>query len=85
MRSVGLVLAITLATLGAAPLVAADRAVAIRPGDLKQQPFIDAAKAGQVSANQSVSVLARQGGWVRVESNGQNGWMRMLMGDWAAG
>ena len=58
--------------------MAAERAIAIRPGDLKQQPFIDAAKAGSVAANQAVSVVTRQGGWVRVESNGQNGWMRML-------
>ena len=82
MRSTGLILAVALASLGAilgaAKLAAAERALAIRPGELKQQPFIDAARAGAVAANQSVSVVARQGGWVRVESNGQNGWLRML-------
>lgn len=78
MRFIGLILAAVLAMPGASRLAAAERAVAIRPGDLKQQPFIDAARAGTVAANQSVSVLTRQGGWVRVESNGQNGWMRML-------
>ena len=82
MRSTGLILAVALATLGAilgaAKLAAAERALAIRTGELKQQPFIDAARAGAVAANQAVSVVARQGGWVRVESNGQNGWLRML-------
>ena len=78
MRSVGLILAATIALLTPSWLGAAERAIAIRAGDLKQQPFIDAANAGSVAANQAVSVVTRQGGWVRVESNGQNGWMRML-------
>ena len=78
MRQVGLVLAAAIALLTPSWLGAAERAIAIRPGDLKQQPFIDAANSGSVTANQAVSVVTRQGGWVRVESNGQNGWMRML-------
>jgi hypothetical protein len=79
MRAIGLILAITTAIgLASSPGWAAERAVAIRPGELKQQPFIDAASAGPVAANQAVSVVLRQGGWVRVESNGQSGWMRML-------
>ena len=78
MRSIGLVLAAAIALLTPSWLGAAERAFAIRAGDLKQQPFIDAASAGSVAANQAVSVVTRQGGWVRVESNGQAGWMRML-------
>ena len=78
MRSIGLVLAAASVVFAPSAALAAERAIAIRPGDLKQQPFIDAASAGAVAANQGVSVLARQGGWVRVESNGQSGWMRML-------
>ena len=77
MRLIGLIFA-ALIVLTSSPGLAAERAIAIRPGDLKQQPFIDAAKSGSVAANQAVSVVTRQGGWVLVESNGQNGWMRML-------
>lgn len=78
MRSIGLVLAAAIALLTPSWLGAAERAFVIRAGDLKQQPFIDAAGAGSVAANQAVSVVTRQGGWVRVESNGHSGWMRML-------
>ena len=77
MRPVGIIIAAA-AILSPAAGLAAERAFAVRAGDLKQQPFIDAAAAGSVAANQALSVLVRQGGWVRVESNGQNGWMRML-------
>jgi hypothetical protein len=78
MRTARLVLAAAVAVLTPSWLGAAERAVAIRAGELKQQPFIDAAGAGSVAANQAVSVVTRQGGWVRIESNGQSGWMRML-------
>ena len=71
------IIAAAAALLPAAAL-AAEPAFAVRAGELKKQPFIDAAAAGSVAANQSVSVVTRQGGWVRVESNGQSGWMRML-------
>jgi hypothetical protein len=77
MRLIGLIFAAAI-ILTSSPVSAAERAFAIRAGDLKQQPFIDAAGAGSVAANQAVSVVTRQGGWVRVESNGHNGWMRML-------
>ena len=78
MRLISPVIAAAIALLTPSWLGAAERAVAIRAGELKQQPFIDAASAGSVAANQNVSVVTRQGGWVRVESNGQSGWMRML-------
>lgn len=78
MRLARLLLAAALALLTPSWLSAAERGFAIRAGDLKQQPFIDAAAAGAVAANQAVSVVTRQGGWVRIESNGQSGWMRML-------
>ncbi len=77
MRLVGPVLA-AIALLTPSWLGAAERGFAVRAGELKQQPFIDAAGAGSVAANQAVSVVTRQGGWVRIQSNGQTGWMRML-------
>ncbi len=78
MRSTGLLFAAVMALAAPVALGAAERATAIRAGELKQQPFLDAAGAGAVTANQPVSITGRQGGWVRVESNGQTGWMRML-------
>jgi hypothetical protein len=70
-------IAIAFLSLGGAAY-AAERGNVIRPGQLKAQPFIDAATAADVAANQSVTILARRGGWVQVESNGKQGWLRML-------
>lgn len=57
---------------------AAEQGLIIRAGDLMAQPFIDAAKAGPVAANQPVTMFERRGGWVRVETDGGTGWVRML-------
>jgi hypothetical protein len=67
---------VLLLPLGAAD--AAERGAAIRAGELKAKPFLDATNAGTVAANQQLSVLARQGGWVQVEAGGSTGWLRML-------
>lgn len=65
-------------SLPAVPAAAAERGSVIRAGELKATPFIDAATAARVSANQEVTVLSRKGGWVEVETGGQTGWVRML-------
>ena len=57
---------------------AAEKGSMIRAGDLMAQPFIDAAKAGPLTAKQPVTILKRQGGWIQVEANGQTGWVRTL-------
>lgn len=62
----------------AAPVVAAEKGVVIRPGDLLAQPFIDAAKSGPLAANQPVTILLRKGAWVQVEAGGRTGWVRTL-------
>jgi hypothetical protein len=50
----------------------------VRAGDLKAKPFVDAATAGTVSANQQLNIVGQQGAWVQVEANGTTGWMRMM-------
>jgi hypothetical protein len=55
-----------------------ERGVAIRAGDIFAEPFVDAPKVGAVAANQSVTILARKGGWLSVDVGGKRGWMRML-------
>lgn len=57
---------------------AAETGAVIRAGDLKATPFIDGATSAKVAANQQVTVLNRQGGWVQVDAGGQKGWLRML-------
>lgn len=70
-------LAVTLLVVASAAN-AAERGLIIRPGDLKAQPFIDAAKSASVTANQPVTIVERRGAWASVESNGQKGWVRLL-------
>lgn len=58
--------------------MAAEQGVAIRAGELKAQPFVDAANVGTIGANQPVTILARRGGWAQVQSSGKTGWIHLL-------
>lgn len=60
------------------PAEAAERGLIIRAGEMVSEPFIDAAKAGPVTANQPVTILEKRGGWTNVESGGRKGWVRTL-------
>jgi hypothetical protein len=55
-----------------------EKGLVIHAGDLMAQPFIDAAKAGPLTANQSVTIIERRGAWANIESNGKTGWVRVL-------
>ena len=77
------VLACALIPMSAAD--AADRGVVIRAGDIKVQPFIDAAPAATVAANDAVTVIDRKGAWMQVQAAGKTGWIRMLNVRLAAG
>lgn len=67
------------AALVVAPAALAnERGLMIRAGDLFAEPFIDAKKLGPLSANQSVTIVERRGGWVAVEAGGRRGWVRLL-------
>lgn len=78
MRKLGAMLWATVVVFQCAPAQAAEKGLIIRPGDLMAEPFIDAAKTGPVTASEPVTLLERRGGWVRVETGGRTGWVRML-------
>ena len=71
------ILALALA-LPCAAASASEAGSTIRAGDLYAQPFIDAAKAGQLPANQPVTIVERRGGWLSIDAGGKRGWMRLL-------
>lgn len=78
MRSLrAILLAAALLTAGEA--LAGERGMVIRAGDLYAEPFIDAAKLGPLAANQPVTIVARKGGWLSVETAGKRGWVRLLI------
>ncbi len=68
-------ISVTVSTTAAS---AAERGVVLRAGDIKVQPFIDAASATTVTANEPVTVIDRKGGWMEVTAAGKTGWIRML-------
>lgn len=50
----------------------------LKASELKAQPFIDAATLATLPAQSTVAILERSGGWFRVQSAAQSGWVRML-------
>jgi Bacterial SH3 domain len=72
------IFALTASQLLPAAALASERGQVIRAGDMMAQPFIDAAKVAPVTANQPVTIVARRGGWINVEAQGKNGWVRTL-------
>jgi len=62
----------------ATPACAEQTAYAVRSTEIKQQPYSDAATVARLNENASVSIVSRQGGWVRISSRAGNGWVKML-------
>lgn len=78
MRTSGRLLSLAAALFTVSAAQAAEKGILIRASELKAQPFIDAATTERLAANQPLTILARQGGWMRVDSSGKAGWVRML-------
>jgi hypothetical protein len=62
----------------AAPALAQDTGFAVRKIDIKAEPYTDAATVGSLAEKTQVRIVGRQGGWMKVESQGAGGWVRML-------
>lgn len=62
----------------AAPAYAWQVAYTVRNTEIKQLPYSDAATVGTLDEKASVTVMSRQGGWVKINSKKGNGWVRML-------
>jgi len=71
-------IAIAVLLLVAAPAMAQETGYAVRETEVKKEPFSDAQTLGTLAEKAQVKVLARQGGWMQVESGTQSGWVRML-------
>ncbi len=62
--------------VAAAPLLAEPGHV-IRPSDLMDEPYRDAAPLAELKAGDPVEIIKRKGGWLKVKSAGRTGWVRM--------
>src|SRR4051812_35411136 len=61
-----------------APATAQDNGFAVRKTEIKAEPYSDAATVAALAEKSQVRILARQGGWMKVESQAASGWVRML-------
>lgn len=52
--------------------------VMLRDESIRASASASAASVGRVARGANVEVLARQGGWMRIRSNGHTGWVRIL-------
>lgn len=55
-----------------------DTGTALKPDDIKSEPFKDAKTVGQIAKGEHVEILARQSGWLEVKAGGKRGWVRLL-------
>ena len=53
-------------------------AYTVRPTEIKQQPYSDAASIATLPDKASVNIVLRKGGWVKISSTQGNGWVKML-------
>lgn len=63
---------------GSAVTFNGDPATIIRAETLRARPAADAPAIGPLVSGAKVKVLARDGGWYQVSSDGKSGWVRML-------
>ena len=50
----------------------------LRETELKDKPFLDAKTLKRLPAKAAVVIVERSGGWLKVTSDGQQGWVRLL-------
>ncbi len=64
--------------LGAANAWAADSGTALKNDEIKAEPFRDAKKVGALAKGDTVDILGKDGGWLKVKSAKGSGWVHML-------
>jgi len=52
--------------------------MALKPDDIKAEPFKDAKTVGKIAKGDKVEIVARQSGWLQVKAGSKKGWVRML-------
>lgn len=58
--------------------MAATPGTVVRATELKDKPAVEAKTLKKLVPQTTLSVLDRQGGWLRVSAQGQQGWVRLL-------
>lgn len=63
---------------GAVAKMAPTPATVIRDTELKEKPFVDAKTLKRLPARSPVTIVDRNGGWLKVTVGGEQGWVRLL-------
>jgi uncharacterized protein YgiM (DUF1202 family) len=63
---------------GASAKMAPTPATVARDTELKEKPFTDAKTLKRLPARTAVTIVDRDGGWLKVTAGGQQGWVRLL-------
>jgi len=50
----------------------------LRETELKDKPFVDAKTVTKLAPGTALAILDREGGWLRVNAGGKQGWVRLL-------
>jgi uncharacterized protein YgiM (DUF1202 family) len=66
------------AALWAGGAGAQETGTALKPDDIKAEPFKDAQTLGKIAKGDKVEIVARQSGWLQVKAGSKKGWVRML-------
>jgi hypothetical protein len=64
--------------LSAGALHAKEIGTALKADDIKAEPYKDAKNLGKIAKGDTLEILARQSGWLRVKLGTREGWVRML-------
>ena len=64
--------------LPAAAALAGESGVALKADSLRAEPYADAKVQGSISKNETLEILATQGGWLQVKTAKASGWVRLL-------
>jgi len=51
---------------------------ALKPDEIKAEPFKDAKTVGQIAKGDRLEIVARQSGWLQVKAGNKKGWVRLL-------
>ncbi len=57
---------------------ARETGVALKPADIRSEPYRDAIGTGSLEPGDEVEILEKKGGWYRVKTAERTGWVRML-------
>lgn len=57
---------------------AGEGGIAVKPDDLRAEPFRDARIVSRLAAGDKVEILKKDGGWLWIKSAKGSGWVRML-------